>query len=73
MASEDSNLDGEKARLKKYGNVETIGRDVEDGIQLNVCRPERDEPFGDESNNELKYRTMAWWYSLRSTILRVHN
>lgn len=22
---------------------------------------ESDDPFGDESNSEIKYKTMAWW------------
>lgn len=26
---------------------------------------EKSDPFGDESNSEVKYRTMAWWLVLQ--------
>lgn len=27
-----------------------------------VGSKEKEDPFGDESNSEVKYRTMAWWW-----------
>ena len=25
----------------------------------------KEDPFGDETHSEVKYRTMAWWYALK--------
>lgn len=33
----------------------------EEGGQRRPSRNKREDPFGDESNNEVKYRTMHWW------------
>ena len=46
---------------EKYGN-EKLSSDVEDG-QNGATRGYggKDDPFGDESNSEVKYRVMAWW------------
>lgn len=45
---------------------ETSNDDVEGGNALIGRRDsrstdEKSDPFGDESNSEVKYRTMAWW------------
>ena len=26
--------------------------------------PHKDDPFGDETNAEVKYKTLNWWYAL---------
>ena len=72
MASTGCDIDGEKKRLREDGDVKTTSGDVEQGIesQPSVDLQERAEPFGDESNNEVKYRTMAWWYVRRSRSYR---
>lgn len=45
---------------------EVLNDDVEGGNALMRRRgsrstDEKSDPFGDESNSEVKYRTMAWW------------
>lgn len=43
---------------------EKVSDDVEGGQaepRNSVGSKEKEDPFGDESNSEVKYRTMAWW------------
>ena len=35
--------------------------DLEDGLSKSKGSMGKDDPFGDETNSEVKYRTMAWW------------
>ena len=34
-------------------------------LEVNLSKPQastrKDDPFGDETNSDVKYRTMAWW------------
>lgn len=40
---------------------EKYGPDTEKGPSVSVGYKGKDDPFGDETNSEVKYRTMAWW------------
>lgn len=47
-----------------YDSNEKVSDDVEVGQEEPRNIPghqEKEDPFGDESNSEVKYRTMAWW------------
>lgn len=47
-----------------YDGKEKVGNDVEGGqreARNSSGDSEKEDPFGDESNSEVKYRTMAWW------------
>lgn len=37
------------------------GSDLEDGPSKSKGSMGKNDPFGDETNSEVKYRTMAWW------------
>ena len=58
--SEDGVLNGQ-AYKPDYGNDEKYGSDAEKGPSSSVGLKEKDDPFGDETNSEVKYKTMAWW------------
>lgn len=48
----------------KDDSKEKVSDDVEGGQaepRNSVVYKEKEDPFGDESNSEVKYRTMAWW------------
>lgn len=54
------------ADLASSSTEEASNDDVEGGNGLIRRRhsrstDEKSDPFGDESNSEVKYRTMAWW------------
>ena len=40
---------------------EMVGSDLEVGPSKGKGSVGKDDPFGDETNSEVKYRTMAWW------------
>ena len=52
--------DGEDADYQDpyYGNEKSSG--AENGPQTMGYKGKND-PFGDETNSEVKYRTMRWW------------
>lgn len=37
-------------------------------ISENASRADSDDPFGDETNAEVKYRVMAWWLVMKILI-----
>lgn len=43
------------------GSDERYGGDSEKGPAVGVGYKGKEDPFGDETNSEVKYRTMAWW------------
>ena len=54
----------EKENNDAYDSNEKVRKDVEgaQGEPRNIAgNKEKEDPFGDESNSEVKYRTMAWW------------
>lgn len=52
-------------RESEYNDAyEKVSDDVEGGRiepRSSIGSKEKEDPFGDESNSEIKYRTMAWW------------
>ena len=46
---------------EEHLNGEKYDGDTEKGPTITLGYEGKDEPFGDETNNEVKYRTMAWW------------
>ena len=42
-----------------YSSDERLG-ETEKGLEDSKSK-DSDDPFGDESKSEVKYRTMAWW------------
>ena len=40
---------------------EKAGSDLEVAPSKSKGSMAKDDPFGDETNSEVKYRTMAWW------------
>lgn len=40
---------------------EKVGSDLEVGPSKGKGSVGKEDPFGDETNSEVKYRTMAWW------------
>lgn len=40
---------------------ERAGSDLEVNSPIPQASDKKDDPFGDETNSEVKYRTMAWW------------
>ena len=47
-----------------YDSNEKVRGDVEGGRaepRNSVGSKGKEDPFGDEENSEVKYRTMAWW------------
>ena len=59
-AHEDETFD--EPPYENYENNEKSGADVEDGAPPStVGYKGKADPFGDESNAEVKYRTMEWW------------
>ncbi len=53
----------EKENYGHSNNGGTVNGDAENyGAQAGIRRDKaRDDPFGDEENAEVKYKTMAWW------------
>lgn len=51
---------GYNSSYEKNGNTSDDG---EAGMtaQSSASSKEKNDPFGDESSSEVKYRTMAWW------------
>jgi hypothetical protein len=43
----------------------------EENVRRRPSRNKYDDPFGDETNNEVKYRTMTWW-QVAVTMMYVH-
>ena len=50
-----------------YGGDEKHSSDAEKGPSRAIGYKGKDDPFGDETNAEVKYRTMAWWYGFSRT------
>ena len=44
-----------------YSSNEGYNGDAEKGPKVAVEYNGKEDPFGDETNSEVKYRTMAWW------------
>lgn len=68
MADENKDsVDGHKSNAESLDNRDGIVPHEEKPTydeETNTRRPSRnrnDDPFGDESKNEVKYRTMHWW------------
>ena len=40
---------------------EKLGSDLEVNPSNNEDSTGQDDPFGDETNSDVKYRTMTWW------------
>lgn len=57
----DGVLNGQEYQ-PEYGNEENNGGDTEKGPSRAIGYKGKDDPFGDETHSEVKYRTMAWWY-----------
>lgn len=45
----------------EYGSEEKYSGDSEKGPTVVAKYQGKEDPFGDETNSEVKYRTMAWW------------
>lgn len=58
--SDDGVLE-EKEYQPQHNSEERYSGDAEKGPTKNVGYKGKDDPFGDETNSEVKYRTMAWW------------
>ncbi len=63
---EDNGVINGKGRQPESGS-ERDGHDTERGQSRAIGYKGKDEPFGDETNSEVKYRTMAWWYEPLNT------
>lgn len=64
MARNGYRTGGEEGNHENNGDAEKMSDDMEFGRQSrrSVGYRGKDEPFGDETKSEVKYRTMAWWY-----------
>lgn len=47
---------------------EKAGSDLEVAPSTSKVSIGKDDPFGDETNSEVKYRTMTWWLVLCSKL-----
>lgn len=54
----DNGIVDDQGYQNEYGSNEHFGVDPEKNISKSSGT---DDPFGDESKSEVKYRTMAWW------------
>ena len=59
---DDGVLNGQ-GHQPEYTSEETYGSDSEKGPSRAIGFKGKDDPFGDETHSEVKYRTMAWWYA----------
>jgi hypothetical protein len=50
-----------EATVDKIRHDKELGQTTGREDQKTVSRPEYDDPFGDEEDVEVKYRTMTWW------------
>jgi hypothetical protein len=50
-----------KERQPGNGSDENLENGMEKGNSRSVSNKDSEDPFGDETNSEVKYRTMAWW------------
>ena len=68
-AKEYKHSSGDNSVVDGSGNSNNSSQDYDDkassDVEVALSQSEgsmrRDEPFGDETNSELKYRIMAWW------------
>ena len=52
---------------------EKVGSDLEVGPSKSKGSMGKDDPFGDETNSEVKYRTMAWWSVVSASLYSYHS
>ncbi|KAL6714821.1 hypothetical protein ACLMJK_007081 [Lecanora helva] len=58
----DNGIVDDQGYKPEYGSDEKYGSDdAEKGPSRAIGYKGKDDPFGDETNSEVKYRTMAWW------------
>lgn len=64
---EQEHFSGDDGIVSSTGNVSTQDHIEKISSDLEIARPKnngsvgKDDPFGDETNSEVKYRTMEWW------------
>lgn len=60
MASNNGYRVGLAQEEEKYDEEKTSS-DLEEAQRRGSVAEGRNDPFGDETKSEVKYRTMAWW------------
>jgi hypothetical protein len=53
--------DSTKGEASKEGSKEVLTSGAAEKNQ-NESPPEWEDPFGNEENSDIKYKTMVWWY-----------
>lgn len=66
-SSQDTHSPDVKPHDRKNSDTTVVGNenaDLEKDVRVipeNTSHADSDDPFGDETNAEVKYRVMAWW------------
>ena len=58
--SQNGVADG-KETIPEYASDEKLENGADKGRSTSISYKGKEDQFGDETNSEVKYRTMAWW------------